>query len=166
MTEEQIKKLKFIRDEIKEGSYKILSIPMWDEFSRDLSNIGATLLNDLEQKRDCVLKLKVCLFFFLTRKQLNKLGLEYNEITKNFNLFFDASMRWLKSITDGDKYEKYQILIKQYVEALSKHCSRVLDYLSSLISAKRNDYYHYQALFISVMAVVIAVLSLSLKVFL
>jgi len=160
MIGDQIKKLKFIKDEIKESCYKILSKSQWDKFSRDLSNCGAALLKDIEQKRDDVLKLKVCLFFFLAGKQLNKLSLEYDEIIRNFNLFFDASMRWLKSITDGNKYEEYQVLTKQYVEGLAQHCRRVLDYLSSLISAKRNDYYHYQALFISVIAVVIAVVSL------
>jgi len=147
MTEEQIKKLKFIKDEVKEGIYNILQKAQWDEFSRDLSNYGAVLLRDIEQKRDDVQGLKVSLLFFLGRRQLSKLSSDYNEIAKNFDLFFDASMRWLKSITDGNKYEEYQTLTKNYVEKLVEHCHDASNYLRNLISTKRDDYYQYQALF-------------------
>lgn len=163
MMDEQIKKLKFIKDNLREGTYNILQKNQWDEFSRDLSNCGATLLRDIEQKRDEVRILKVSLLFFLGRRQLNKLNSKYNDIAKNFDLFFDAGMRWLKSITDGNKYEEYQILTKQYVEKLAEHCRQTSDYLGNLISAKRNDYYHYQALFLSVLAIVIAVISLAMR---
>ncbi len=163
MTEQQIKKIRFIKDKLREGTYNILQKPQWDEFSRDLSNCGGTLLGDIEQKRDEVRGLKVSLLFFLGRRQLNGLNSEYNEIAKNFDLFFDASMRWLKSITNENKYEEYQVLTKQYVEKLVNHCSRASDYLGSLVSAKRNDYYHYQALFLSVVAIVIAIVSLVIR---
>lgn len=163
MTEEQIKKLKFIKDNIREETYNILQKPQWDEFSRDLSNCGAALLRDIEQKRDEILGLKVSLLFFLGRSQLNMVSSEYNEIAKNFNLFFDASMRWLKSITDKNKYEEYQVLTRQYVEKLVEHCSQISNYLGNLISAKRNDHYHYQALFFSVIAISIAVISLVIR---
>lgn len=160
MQEEQVKNLKFIKSKLIEGTYNILQKAQWDKFSRDLSNYGGTLLGEIEQKRDEVRKLKTPLLFFLGRKQLNKLSLEYNEIAINFDLFFDASMCWLKSIIDGNKYEEYQILSKQYVEKLVEHCRQASDYLGNLISAKRNDYYHYQALFFSVIAIVVAMVSL------
>jgi len=163
MNIEQVNNLKFIKGELKEGVYHILPNPQWDKFSRDLSNCGSTILEDIEQKRDEVRRLKISLFFFLGQKQLNRLSLEYNEIAKNFDLFFDASMRWLKSITDGNKYEEYQILQKQYVENLVEHCRQASDYLGNIISAKRNDYYHYQALFFTVIAITIAVISLIVK---
>jgi hypothetical protein len=160
MLEEQVRKLKFIKGELREGTYNILQKAQWDEFSRELSNYGSTLLGDIEQKRDEIRKLKTPPLFFLGQKQLNKLSLEYNEIAINVDLFFDASMRWLKSIIDGNKYEEYQILSKQYVEKLVEHCRQASDYLGNLISAKRSDYYHYQALFFSVMAIIVATVSL------
>jgi len=156
MTEEQIKKLEFIKEEIREGTYEILQKPQWDEFSRDLSKCGGTLLRDIEQKRDEVRKLKLSLLFFFGRRQLNRLSLDYGEIAKNFDLFFDASMRWLKCIIDGNKYENYQILTKKYVEKLVDHCCRASDYLGNLISTKRGEYYHYQTVFLSGIAITIA----------
>jgi hypothetical protein len=160
MIEEQVKKLGIIKYRLKEGTYHVLPRGDWDGFSTILSNYGGILLEDMEQKRDEVRKLKTPLLFFLGQKKLNKLSLEYNEIAINFDLFFDASMRWLKSIIDGNKYQEYQILNKQYVEKLVDHCRQVSDYLGNLISAKRNEYYHYQALYISLLAIIIATVSL------
>jgi hypothetical protein len=160
MTEEQVKKLELIKSRLREGTYSVLQRIQWDQFSTILSNYGGTLLEEIEQKRDEVRKLKTPLLFFLGQKKLNKLSMEYNEITIHFDLFFDASMRWLKSIIDGNKYEEYQILNKQYVEKLIEHSRQVSDYLGNLISAKRNEYYHYQALFISMIAIIIATVSL------
>ena len=76
MREEQIKKLEFIKKEIREGRYEILQKSQWDEFSRELSSCRGALLRDIEQKRDEVRKLKVSLLFFFGRKQLNKLSLD------------------------------------------------------------------------------------------
>jgi hypothetical protein len=163
MTEEQIKKLEFIKEEIREGTYEILQKSQWDEFSRVLSSCGGTLLREIEQKRDEIRKLKVSLPFFLGRRQLNKLSLDYDGIAKNFDLFFDASMRWLKCIIDGNKYQNYQILMKKYVGTLVDHCCRASDYLGNLISTKRNEYYHYQILFLSVLAITIAMMALFIK---
>ena len=160
MREEQIKKLEFIKKEIREGRYEILQKSQWDEFSKELSSCGGTLLRDIEQKRDEVRKLKVSLLLFFGRRQLNKLSLDYGEMAKNFDLFFDASMRWLKCIINGNKYENYQILTKKYVENLVDHCCRASDYLGNLVSTKRNEYYHYQALLLSVLAIIIAVIAL------
>jgi hypothetical protein len=160
MTEEQVKKLELIKNRLKEGTYNVLQRIQWDDFSIILSNYGGALLEDMEQERDEVRKLKTPFLFFLGQKKLNKLSVEYNEITVNFDLFFDASMRWLKSIIDGNKYEEYQIFNKQYVEKLVEHNRQVSDYLGNLISAKRNECYHYQALFISVIAIIIAAGSL------
>lgn len=149
MTEEQIGKLQFIKDKLKEGTYTILQKPQWDEFSRYLCDSGAVLLGNIEKKRDDVRKLKVPLGFFLDIKYLKKLD--------------DATMRWLKAVTDGNQYEEYQILTRQYIAGLVEHCRQSLDYLGSLISAKRNEYYHYQALFFSVLAIVISAISLIIK---
>lgn len=163
MREEQIKKLEFIKKEIREGGYEILQKSQWDEFSRELSSCGGALLRDIEQKRDEVRKLKVSLLFFFGRKQLNKLSLDYGKIAKNFDLFFDASMRWLKCIIDGNKYENHQILTKRYVEELVAHCCRASDYLGNLVSARRREYYHYQTVFLSGIAITIAAISVVMK---
>lgn len=62
MTEEQIKKLKYIKEEIKEGAYSILLKNQWEGFERELSDFGAVLLKEIEQKRNDTRKLKVSLF--------------------------------------------------------------------------------------------------------
>jgi Cft2 family RNA processing exonuclease len=160
MTEDQIKKLKYIREYLIEGNYTILQKPQWNEFSKDLSNCGGNLLRDIEQKRDEVRKVKISPFSFFKGGQLKKLYSEYAEVARNFDLFFDSSMRFLKSIIDGNIYEEYQILTKNYVEKLVEHCHQASNYLGNLISAKRNDYYHYQALFYSVIAIVVSMVSL------
>jgi hypothetical protein len=40
--------------------------------------------------------------------------LDFDEIAKNFDLFFDAGMRWVQSIIEGNKYEDYQVFQRKY----------------------------------------------------
>ena len=54
MTEEERNKLEFIKQELREGSYRILESQQWDEFSRDLSRCGANLLKNIESLRTSV----------------------------------------------------------------------------------------------------------------
>lgn len=164
MTEEQRQKLEYIKDYITEGTYSILPKNQWDEFARDLSSCGASLLKEIEQKRECVRNLKISFFFFYGRRQLGKLNSDYDQIAKNFDLFFDASMRWLKSIIEGNKYKESQILQRKYVENLVTHCCQASNYLGNLVSSNRNDYYHYQAIFLTVLAVSIAILSIIISI--
>jgi len=164
MIEEQRKKLEHIKNYFREGTYNILSKIQWDEFSRDLSNCGANFLKEIEQKRDETRKLEINFIFFRKRKQLVKLNSDYDGIAKDFDLFFDAGMRWLRSIIEGDKYAEYQILQRKYFEGLLSHCRQALDYLGNLISSKRNNYCHYQMVFWAVLAVFIASLSIALSI--
>ena len=164
MVKEQREKLKRIKNYFGKGTYDILSKIQWDDFSRDLSNCGSSLLKEIEQERDDARTLQLSFFFFRERRQLSKLGAEYDEVAKDFDLFFDAGMRWLMSIIDGNEYAEYQILQKRYVEGLLGHCRQGLDYLGNLISSKRNDYHHYQVLFWAVLAVFIAFLSIALSI--
>lgn len=159
-----IGKLKSVRDQITEGTYRILSKPQWDEYSQVLSNSGATLLDEIEQERDSIRNLKIPFFFFRVRKRLLKLEENYNEIAKHFDLFFDSGMRWLKTILEGNRYVEYQSLTKNYVAGLAEHCRKASDYLSDLISSKRNQYCHFQIMFISLIALFIAVISLTIGI--
>lgn len=166
MIEKQKKKLEHIKNYFREGTYDILSKIQWDEFSRDLSNCGANILKEIEQKRDEARKLEISFLFFCKRKQLVKLNSDYDEIAKDFDLFFDAGMRWLKSITESDKYAEYQVLQRKYFEGLLSHCRQALDYLGNLISSKRSDYHHYQILFWAVLAVSVAFISIIVSILL
>jgi len=154
-----IRELNSIRDQIMEGTYRILSKPQWDEDSRVLSNSGAALLNEIEQERDSVRKLKIPFLFFRVRKRLVKLEEDYDEIAKHFDLFFDSGMRWLKTILEGNRYAEYQSLTKNYVAGLVEHCRKASDYLSDLISSKRNQYFHFQIVLIALVALFVAALS-------
>lgn len=144
MTEEEIKKLEFIKQNITDGTYCILQKPQWDKFGYDLSNIGSNLLKNIEQIRNDARKLKTT--FFRGRKELDRLSLTYDEVAKNFDLFFDSSLKWLRSITDKNKYEEYEVLLRKGIEGLVEHCRQAIDYLGNIISFKRNDYWQYRNL--------------------
>jgi len=98
------------------------------------------------------------LLFFRKTKQLDELDKEYDEIAKNFDLFFDASMRWTRSIVNKNEYEDYQLLQKKYIEGLTSHCLHAVEYLGNLIASRRNDY--YQTLFIALFAIIVAITSI------
>lgn len=164
MTEKEKKQLESIKKQLVEGTYPILQKNQWDKFSRDLSNYGANLLKEIEHERNCIREFNLSFFFFQGRKQLRKLDSDYEQVAKNFDLFFDASMRWLKSIINTNKYEEYQTLQRKYVESLTMHCCQALDYLGNLVSSKRNQYYHYQTLFLAVLAVFIGFLSIIISI--
>ncbi len=164
MTNEDRRKLEHMKNNILEGTYSILQEPQWDQFSRDLANCGANLLKEIELKRDKVREFKASLLLFHMRGKISKLNSDYEEVAKTFDLFFDASMRWLKCIINRNEYKEYQILQRKYVESLTIHCSQTLDYLGNLVSSKRNEYYHYQAVSLSLLAILIAVLAIIIGV--
>lgn len=160
MTNDDRKKLEHIKNNIREGTYSILQEGQWDEFSEDLAGCGANLLKEIELKRADVREFRLSLPFFQMRGKIGKLNSDYEEVARNFDLFFDASMRWLKCIINRNEYKEYQTLQRTYVEKLTMHCSQALDYLGNLVSSKRNDYYHYQALLLSVLAILVASLAM------
>ena len=164
MTEDQVRELEYIKGYIPEGSYSILQPAQWDRFSKTLASCGATLVKEIESRRDLVRELKVPFLPFQFRKQLARMNADFDVTAKDFDLFYDASMRWLKSIINKNEYKEYQLLEKKYVENLTMHCCQALDYLANLVSSKRSDYYHYQALFLSVLAVFIAVLAIIVSI--
>ena len=166
MTEEEREKLEFIKKNIREGSYQILQPQQWDAFSYDLANCGAKILKELENARGEIRELKVHLFFFLAKKALKHMEAHYDEVARDYDLFFDASMKWLKCIINRNEYEESQVLQRDYVENLTNHCSSVLEHLSNSISSKRSDYYHCQALFLSMVAIFVAAFSVIISVFL
>ncbi len=163
MRDEQIKKLKVIKDKIKEGDYSIFRQNVWDSIASDLSNCGATLLEDIERHRDEARRINLGYLFNFKFSKLDKLNSNYNEISRNYDIFFDASMRWIKSIIENNKYEEHQRLKKKYVEKLLDHCSQSVDNLGSIVSSKHNDYRYYQALSLSVIAIIIALISLVIR---
>ena len=164
MDEKLVQDLKAIKDHIKDSTYQILQKHQWDEFANNLSNAGAKILEEVQQQRDLVRNLKIPFVFFRVRKTLIQLEDNYNRIAKHFDLFFDSSGRWLRAILDGNKYAEYQVLTRNHVTQLSEHCQSTVDYLNHLISSKRNQYHHFQILFISLIAIVIAVASLMISI--
>ncbi len=164
MTEEERKKLEFIKECILEGSYQILQPQQWGKFSYDLANCGAKILKELENAREKIRELKVHLFFFLAKKALKHMEVHCDEVARDFDLFFDASMRWLKCIIEHNEYKESQVLQRKYVDNLTNHSSKLLEYLSNSISSKRRDYYHCQALFLSMVAIFVAALSVIISI--
>jgi len=69
-------------------------------------------------------------------------------------------MRWLKAIIEKELYSDSQGLTKEHITGLVNHCQKSIDYLSSLITSKRNQYHHFQVMLITLIAVLIAVVSL------
>ena len=163
MTEEERQKLEFIKKEIKEGDYSILQPNQWDKFSADLAGIGANLLKEIEVRREDARALKVPLFFFKVRERLTNLEVDYDVVAKDYDLFFDASMRFLKSIINRNEYKEYQILRKEYLKSLTEHCIKALEYVGNIVTTGRHDYYHYQILFVAALAILVAIISVIIK---
>lgn len=163
MTHEERKKLEFIKSDIKEGRYRILPCEQWDKFSRDLAGAGASLLRDIEEQRQTARALRVSLFFFTVKRRVMGLESSYGELAQDYDLFFDAGMRWLESITNHNEYREDQVLQKKYVESLLDHCSRALDHVGNVVYSKRNDYHHYQILCWAAIAVLVAIISVIIK---
>jgi len=150
-----------IKNKIKgKGTYTLLPANQWEEYANVLSNSGANILKDIEQLRDSTRDLKVPFLFFRLGKRLAKLEENYNKTAKQFDLFFDCSMRWIKTRIEQNRYLEHHRLVESYMQNLVNHCQKSIDYLSGLITSKRNQYHHYQILFISLIAILIAVLSL------
>ena len=152
--------LELIKKELPLESYGIIEKEKWDRFSDCIAKSGSSLLKEIENKRGRIRKFKISLLFFRQAKQLNELEREYDEIAENFDLFFDASMRWNRSIVNKNEYEDYQLLKKKYIEGLTSHCLHAVEYLGNLIASRRNDYYHHQTLFIALSAIIVAITSI------
>ena len=160
MREEDKKYLELIKKELPLELYGILEKEKWDRFSKYIATSGSNLLKEIEKQRGRIRELKISLLFFRQAKQLDELDKEYDEIAKNFDLFFDASMRWNRSIVNKNEYEDYQLLQKKYIEGLTSHCLRAVEYLGNLMSSRRNDYYHQQTFFIALSAIIVAITSI------
>jgi len=163
MTDENRDKLSSINNSISNSSYAILQKQQWDMYSRDLANCGADLLNDIEHARSDIREIRVKFTFWGTRKKLNRSNTNYDILARDFDLFYDSSMKFLRSIINNNKYEEYQILQKQDIKSLTEHCIKSLEYLGNLLSSKRNEYYHLQALNVSILAILIALLSFTMN---
>lgn len=162
MTEEEIKKLEFIKQHIQEGTYRILSTSQWDKFAKELSNCGSKILKGIEETRDEAHKIRIALF---SGKKLKAITVKFDEVAKEFDLFFDSGMKWLRSVIDGGEYAEYQILDKKYVEELVEHCRQTMDYLGNIISSKRDEYRFFRLLILSIVTVTIVLISLILDFF-
>ena len=155
-----IKELAGIKERIKQSTYQILQPAQWNKDAEILANSGAKILKEIEQLRDSVRDLKIPFLFFRVRKRLIELEENYNETAKHFDLFFDSSMRWLKAIIDKELYSDSQRLTKDHIAGLVNHCQKSIDYLGSLVVSKRNQYHHFQVMLVTLIAVLIAAVSL------
>jgi len=154
-----VKELAKIKDRLKQSTHQILQSSQWNK-AEVLANSGVKILKGIEELRDSVRDLKIPFLFFRVRKRLIELEENYNETAKYFDLFFDSSMRWLKAIIEKELYSDSQGLTKEHITGLVNHCQKSIDYLSSLITSKRNQYHHFQVMLITLIAVLIAVVSL------
>ena len=151
-----IKELTEIKSRLKQGTYQILQSVQWNKYAEVLANSGAKILREIEELRDSARDLKVPFLFFQVRKRLIELEENYNEAAKHFDLFFDSSMWWLKTVLEYERYSTSQKLSKDYIAGLINHCQKSIDYLCGLVTSKRKQYHYFQSLFISLVAVIIA----------
>ena len=164
MNDNNRKKLELINSNLKDGSYDILQPQKWDEYSRDLANCGVDIFRDIRNVKNCIRGISVKFFHWDTGKSIKKAINDFDVLVTEFDLFYDASMKFLRSIIDGNEYKEYQNLQKIYVEKLTDHCTKSVDYLGNIISSKRNEYYHFQVLNIASLALIIAFISLILSI--
>lgn len=166
MQEKDLTTLLHIKDRLMEGTYSILQPHQWDNFSQELANCGANLLKEIESQRDHIREFEVPLLAFKAKDRIGHLTSDYEHLAKTSDLYFDASMRWLKCIVNKNEYEEYQILQRKYVEQLTAHCFQALDHLGHLVRSRKNEYHHYQATCLSMLAVLVAALSIVVGVLL
>lgn len=160
MREKDLTTLRHIKDRLMEGTYSILQPNQWDKDSRDLASCGASLLQDIESQRDHIREFEVPLLAFKAKAEISQLTSDYEHLAKKSDLYFDASMRWLKCIINKNEYKEYQILQRKYVEQLTAHCFQSLDHLGHLVRSRKNEYHHYQVTCLSTLAILVAVFAI------
>jgi len=160
MKYENMKKLKELKENIHGGLYPIAGQTEWYEATKVLSTSGCDLIKSIEDFRAKVHSVKIALFFPLSWNNMSYLDTNYYELLKNYELYFDVNMEFQKTIIDGDVYTDKQGYEKKYVSELLDHVGKAIDHVSSLVSAKSTEYKHCQVLFVALVAIVIAVISL------
>ena len=98
-------KLNNIKNAISDGSYSILQPQQWDTYSGDLANCGANLLKEIERLRNDIRELRVIFPFIKCKKSLSKANNDYGVLAQDFDLFYDSSMKFLRSIINNNQYE-------------------------------------------------------------
>ena len=137
----------------------------WNEYNHALSKAGADLVHDIEKIRSTIHPIKISIFYPISRIRMNKLDSSYHNLLQNYELFFDASMRFLKSYLDKDYTHKDQAFSKEYVKALLQHSSQSIDYITTLVTKKSTEYKHCQTLFVALAAIIIALLPIGVRLF-
>ena len=162
MIKADFKKLEEIKNLFTTEPYTLLSKIQWEKSGRELSDCGRNILKEVERIRNDARKMRIT--FLKGRQELDQITFAFDEIAKNFDFFFDTSLRWIRSVIDGNVYEEHQILLKKGVESLVEHCRQAIDYLANIISFKRNDYWQYRNLSWIKAAVIIAIMTLIIVV--
>ena len=156
MKEQNIQKLKRIKGLIIEGVLPIAGQTEWDDCTTVLSNSGADLIDSIEESRKKIHDIRIALFFPLSRDSMIDMDTAYHELLQDYELFFDVSMRFLKTIIDGDRCTDQQHNKKQYIRELLDHSRKAIDYITNLVSKKSTEYMHCQTLFVALVATIMA----------
>ncbi|RKY42381.1 MAG: hypothetical protein DRP85_03015 [Candidatus Makaraimicrobium thalassicum] len=161
MTKENIKDLKRIIKNIREGTYTLLGPADWDNYTEILSRSGADLLRDIEKERSQIHPIRIHFIYLRSKKTMDNLDKSHHALLGNYDLFFDASMRFLKCFSEGgDQTATKRIYAKQYVKGLLDHSSQAIGYITNLVLKKSTEYKHCQTLFVALGALIIALFSL------
>lgn len=162
MNKHNIDDLKRIKENIREGIYPIALQPEWDKYAEILSRCGGLLINDIEEMRNKIHPINISLFFIFSRQKMHYLDASYHQLLQEYELFFDACMRFLKTIIDGDTYTDKQKYQKDYITEILMHCSKAIEHITNLVEKKSREYKHCQMLLCALTALIIALTSLSI----
>lgn len=153
MNTETIKTLKEIKEKHPPGGAEVQGND-WKKYRPALVAAGEQIIQDIEEIRNEICAIRIHLFYFMDGAAIKKLNGSYNQIYGHFSLFFDATMRLSRSIfVEG-------VSGGPQIKCLLDHSSKSMDNLSSLVSRKFGAYRHCQTLFVALVAVIIALISI------
>lgn len=161
MTEDTVRRLNEIKENIHEGTYPLLEKTNWDRYSESLRRAINEILRKATEVRSLARKTKLPFLFFKASGNIKILNTAQDALLDDFELFFDAYARFSKAdLNGGETFDFKRQHEKDYIDNSYKHCDRLIKYISDNITTKHVEYRHCQTLFVALVAVVIAVIAL------
>ncbi len=111
------------------------------------------IIKDVEEERASVHLIKLHLLYFQDKDAMGDLDESYHQLCKDYELFFDASMRLVNIVFEDGRSGG------DSVKCLLEHSSKAMDNIGTLFSKKSTEHKHCQTLFVSLIAIIIASIS-------
>lgn len=153
MNEETLKILKDIKKNVSPGQSLSSGCSDWNTYSKALIAAGSEIIKDIEEKRASAHTIKLHLLYFRDKAAMEDLDEFYHQLCKDYELFFDASMRLINIVFEDGRSGG------DSVKCLLEHSSKAMDNMGTLVSKKSTEYKHCQTLFVALIAIIIASIS-------